>query len=75
MSFSPTFVVNEFMGLNMSWKKKFVCEILAKKLFVFDQGEKKVIHFVVRKKKRLVGKKNHTPPPTLVLNGPPLNIS
>ena len=63
MSFSPTLVAHEFMGLNMSWKKKFVCEILAKKLFVFDQGEKKSYTFCCDEKKRLVGKKNHTPPP------------
>ena len=59
------------MGLNMSWKKKFVCDILAKKLFVFDQGEKK-LGFLLRKKNWLGRKTISSPPPPSVLNGPPL---
>ena len=36
-----------FMGLNMSWKTKFVCVILGKKVFVFDQGERKRYVFLL----------------------------
>ena len=56
----------------MSWKKKLVCDISGKKLFVFDQREKNVMFSCWGGKNYLIRKKNHTPP-LVVLNGSPLN--
>ena len=46
----PVLQLNGF--LNMSWKKKVcLCDISGKKLFVFDQGEKKGYVFLLEGKK------------------------
>ena len=37
------------MGLNMSWKKVYLCHV-RKKLFVFDQGERKSYVFLLEEK-------------------------
>ena len=57
-------------SLNMSWKKKFVCDISGKKLFVFAQREKKCYVFLLEGKNNLIGKKNHTPPPGIKWSAP-----
>ena len=54
----------------MSWKKMFVCDISGKKLFVFAEGEKKSYVFLLEGKKKLIGNKNHTPPPGIKWSAP-----
>ena len=51
-------------------KKKFVCDISGKKLFVFDQGEKNVMFSCWKEKNNLVKKKNHTLPPGIKWSAP-----
>ena len=49
--------------LNMSWKKKVVCDRHLKKLSVFDRVQKKIMFFVGRKKNVWLGRKTLFPPP------------
>ena len=55
------------------YKKGCLCH-LRNFCFVFDQAEKKFV-FLLKRKKSLVGNKNHTtPPPPVVLNIPSLGF-
>ena len=67
----PRMSVSQLNGSsNMSWKKKFVCDISGKKM-CFCSGRKKKFCFLDgRKKNNLIGKKNHTLPPGIKWSAP-----
>ena len=63
----------EWIFKHVCEKKKFACDISGKKLFVFDQKEKKMLCFLVGRKKIIrSGRKTIPPPPLTVINGSPL---